>query len=518
MVRNDWILFACLAGILAFLFSDSLFHVILFHEQHQLFLFSGEYFRSHLADAGARLDYPASFIIQFFYYPWLGIVLFSLMLSGLYLFSRAVCVRVTGQSDPLQLALLLPLYLLVRYTSVDYPFARLTGLFLSLLLYWMASRTGKKMRYPLGAVVCLALCGLIGWKLPAIALASVVLPCLSALLLHRLLTSKKVTVVLTVVAVLLAFCTTSYHFVYSYNNRERVILETGQRVKDGDWDAVLRCASRYRGENQLIDYFRNMALFHTGRMPYDLLRYAQSFGAASLYLPWTGENRSAEYGHYLYEQLGYLNEAHHWAFESMVVNGETAPNLLNLIRYNIATGRPKVACRWINVLKQSLFYRRQAWTYERIVFSGAVPGLHALPHAEGGKARFTNVLNLGPELLFVCEREPDNRMAFEYLMSQLLLSNQVERFAANLHRYRRFDYPALPRLYEEALLVYKLGVDEATFARLGLPVGKETGQRFQAYYEAARQGDTARLRRDFGDTYWYYLNYRSIYGQKVRND
>lgn len=40
----------------------------------------------------------------------------------------------------------------------------------------------------------------------------------------------------------------------------------------------------------------------------------------------------------------------------MVVWGETAPHLLNLARYNLAVQRPQVAQRFINVLKQSLFY------------------------------------------------------------------------------------------------------------------------------------------------------------------
>lgn len=44
----------------------------------------------------------------------------------------------------------------------------------------------------------------------------------------------------------------------------------------------------------------------------------------------------------------------------MVVWGETAPHLLNLARYNIVNKRPEVAQRFINLLKQSLFYRGDA--------------------------------------------------------------------------------------------------------------------------------------------------------------
>ena len=62
-----------------------------------------------------------------------------------------------------------------------------------------------------------------------------------------------------------------------------------------------------------MEYFCNMALYHTGRMPYDLLKYPQNYGINSLFLPWVSDPRQSRYGHYLYEQLGYINEAQRWA-------------------------------------------------------------------------------------------------------------------------------------------------------------------------------------------------------------
>lgn len=297
--------------------------------------------------------------------------------------------------------------------------------------------------------------------------------------------------------------------------RERILIEAEICVKNGKWVEVLACCQRYRGQNQLIAYFTNMSLFHLGKMPYDLFRYPQPMGVESLYLPWKSDSRQSGYGHYLYEQLGYINEAHRWAFESMVVSGETAPTLINLIRYNIINGRPAVAMRFIRVLKQSLFYRKQAAGYEKIVYGGCVPGLKALKYIPEEKIRFANVLNIGPELRYLCERDSTNKMAFEYLMSNLLLGNQVVRWAENLFRIKAFSYPGMPRLYDEALLIYRLGVDDATFARLGFSVGRETEERFKDYYALYKKGDGSQLKKRFGDTYWYYLHFLSPYGNKI---
>lgn len=41
----------------------------------------------------------------------------------------------------------------------------------------------------------------------------------------------------------------------------------------------------------------------------------------------------------------------------------------------------------------------------------------ALENNKEHPARFANVINIGPELQYLCEQDTTNRMAFEYLMS-----------------------------------------------------------------------------------------------------
>lgn len=106
-------------------------------------------------------------------------------------------------------------------------------------------------------------------------------------------------------------------------------------------------------------------------------------------------------------------------------------------------------------------------------------------------------------------------MAFEYLMSNLLLSNQLIRFAENLKRIWAFSYPEFPRIYEEALYIYRLGVDEETFNKLGFKISPATEERFKTYYFLYQKKDMQELKNKFGNTYWYYLNFLSPYGNKI---
>lgn len=455
MKKINWLLFALLTGLLLFMFMDSLGYLFPYHEQQHLFLFSSAYLDIYLSEPGQLGEYLTNFVVQFFYQPFIGKITFAFLLSFLYLFPVSICTRMTGKQDMLYLPILVPLYFLIQFESVDFEINRITSLFFSLLLLYSLSFLPKKAAY-IAILPFSLLTGLtLGWIYPVAALSICTASSLSAVLLSRFMTTKKIYAGCTILCLGIYTTCTFYLFVHSYDMRERLLIEAENHIQKQEWEQVLSCAKKYKGENQLMDYFRNLALYQTGRMPYDLLNSQQSFGINSLFLSWTGDTRQSRFGHYIYEQLGYLNEAQRWVSESMVVYGETAPRLINLIRYNIANGRPEVAMRFIRKLKQSLFYRKQAEVYEKIAYTGHVPGLQTFPHQEGKKAHFTNVRNVGPELLYICEQDSTNQMAFEYLMSYLLLSNRLEQFAKNLPRIEAFNYPEMPPLYREALERYK---------------------------------------------------------------
>lgn len=498
------------------LLEGPMFYIPYYHEQHHLFLFTQTYLDSHLSAPGQLLGYLTDFCIQFFYLPHTGKGWFALLLSLPYLLNVTICHRLTRKHDLFLLALVPSLWLLIQYLSVDFPVAHIVGLDFCLLVYWaISSVKPNRLKLILFIPATAILYWICGWIYPVITLIIILIPMLSALSVTGYITNKKYRLATNLFSLLVYAGGTFYFFIFSYNMRERLIIEAEIHLKAGQWEQVIDCCRRYRGQNQLILYLNNIALYHTGKMPDNLFDYPQTMGVQSLYLPWKSDSRQTEYGHYIYEQLGYINEAHRWAFEAMTVFGETAPNLINLIRYNIVNHRPKVAMRFIRKLKHSLFYRKQAEKLEKHLSSGELTGLKTIPYDKDEKVRFANILNIGPELSYLCDKDSTNRMAFEYLMSDLLLSNQLVRFAENLKRIRSFSYPALPRIYEEALYTYRLGVDEDTFNKLGFDISPATEERFKAYYALYQRKDRQALKKQFGNTYWYYLNFLSPYGNKV---
>ena len=464
-------------------------NVLRYHEQHHLFRFTADYFRQTLSEEGL-LRYATNFVVQFFFHPWLGAMVMATLLTLVFVGVEGMLKRLLfGRALPLCLGLVPVLWLLFYTETTAHD------------LCWVV----------LSAVLIGG-----GWLLVALLSRFT-----SWLPLFRVQKpwSTKAQVISLLLTGMTALSVGYVGFVKHYPAKEGILLQTVFHARQGDWPAVLRYTQRYLDAgktNPLIAYFHTMALYHTGQLPARLFDYPASLGVQTLYFPWRGNASEAEFGGMLFEQLGLLNEALHWETEALVVDGPTAPHLVNLARYNIVLGKPRVAQVFIEQLKHTLFYRGQAKQLEQQLSAGRVPHLRdALRGAEREGVRFTNVQNLGPELQYLLQHDPHNRMAFDYLMAQLLLSNHVSLFAQQLPRIRAFHVAALPSCYEEALLIYQMGVDKATFARCGSTVSPDTRARFARYMQLTEQGNQPLLQQEFGRTYWYYLNYLSPYGHQV---
>ena len=107
----------------------------------------------------------------------------------------------------------------------------------------------------------------LGWIYPVVAvgmvLCSVMLSCLGGRLLKKGKLYKGLQLLMLGIYAVVTF----QLFVTSYRTRERLLVEAEQALRKKDWEKVIDCSNRFRGDSQLMDYFRNMALYQAGRMP-----------------------------------------------------------------------------------------------------------------------------------------------------------------------------------------------------------------------------------------------------------
>jgi hypothetical protein len=114
--------------------------------------------------------------------------------------------------------------------------------------------------------------------------------------------------------------------------------------------------------------------------------------------------------------------------------------------------------------------------------------------------------------LALLEKNPHNRMAFEFLMAYALSTARPEKIAAGLERLKGFSYPKIPRHFQEAMAI-------CTIAREGKPpisgytIDPEVVRRLEVFSQilsrAKSREDAARsaLALGFGDSYFFYFTF-----------
>ena len=111
----------------------------------------------------------------------------------------------------------------------------------------------------------------------------------------------------------------------------------------------------------------------------------------------------------------------------------------------------------------------------------------------------------------ICEEETGNYTTLDYYLSALLLEKKLDEFMKALtDMYQQEDTP-LPKYYQEAYYLYnRMHPDSKTYPQVA---DEEMDQRWETYTAeqtglAGTVGEGNRMRRKYGDTYWWYYQYR----------
>ena len=313
---------------------------------------------------------------------------------------------------------------------------------------------------------------------------------------------------------LLSFCVV--HF--TYDIKTEILLQVDYSVQKGDWKKALDYSFSYPGRNQLVLYYGNMAMFKTGQMG-DRMFHLPQAGVRGLWLDWKRNEITPFLGGELFYQLGYISEAHRWAFESMEAMGENPRSLKRLVTTSIITGDTSVARHYLNSLDRTLFYRKWAKHYSELLnHPRSVDNdkeIAEKKHLNLTTDIFADSKNNDIGLAQLLADHPDNRMAFEYLMAQKLLVKDIDGFVSLTGRIAELGFKRIPVHYEEAMLLY-MNHTGRNIVPEGYSISRETIDRFSAYFRALNNIGSDRkkasqiLFRDYGGTYWYYLNFINV--------
>jgi hypothetical protein len=322
---------------------------------------------------------------------------------------------------------------------------------------------------------------------------------------------KKHIVPITPVAVLAV----SLYFSYDKVQRQIVLLNYLSRQRQ--WSEVLELSKRLPKNiyNIYCNHDINRALYHAGRLGYDMLCFPQNPHAFLL----THEQEESSMTQLkmcdTFIELGNVNYAEKLASEFLVDKGDAGIVLEKLAWINIIKEQECAARIYLNALKKNLIYRDRADSMLSSLKSGFEPDEAAYIHQVNSYIRRNGNARLNKEsieevLMGLLGHNPRNRMAFEYLIACYLLAGQLDKIAENIGRLNYLGYKDVPTLYEEAMLIYygsrgqKLNLNK-------LNIKRETIERYNRFVQLCnsmqshnQQVVLQHMISEFGTSYFFY--------------
>ena len=574
MTRRQTTISAILSAtfvLLTFAFFNFLYpYHIHYQEQLQFFRFSTDYFLESVVVPGGLGDWISGFLVQFFYYAPLGALILSILLgliqfltwknmvkgsyasyplsflpaAAMFLFfggeenlitaavalvaslAAALClikIRKDRLRDIITVALIPVLYVMFGGISFITPVivginsaARRKGIKGNIIFagaaLMMAAVTVIIARlcapYPLDRLILGVHYHRFSYVIPLFAWISAILVPIAVLAAGVIRKDKAFALTLATVIIPAACLIPS-----SIDLDKEELFGYDFMTRMGQWNKILYAADKNKPESPIAVECINLALAKTGHLASDMFAFYQN-GTSGLLPKYVRDHFTPGPTGTVYYNLGMINTAQTFFFEAQ----EGIPDFQKSARFsqalaktNLLNGNHAVARKYINALKQTVFYRKWAEQTERLLDNPAL--IAAVPeyaHLLSVRIRSRDFLFSQDEmdsmlgLLYL--DNTTNTIAMNYLLAWCLLRKDLQRFM-ECHQLLQIGDDA--RHYQEAAILYwSLNHDSPE----GMPgfISRQIESRFAKFISDFRSGKNEEImQKEYGDTYWFYYCYRS---------
>lgn len=485
---------------------------ISYHEELQMFLCTGDYFSERLSLPGGMADYVSEFLISFFFYAQIGAGIIAALVVMVQLLSWFLIRRHSNSSLGFALSFIpamlvwavlgnpdilvsLPVAIIgvLALCCVAKPRVWLMAILLP-VTYWLFGTmfygmaiyftiwaiTEKRwatsitvvvltiaimvlsslwLNYPLYRV----LVGLNYYRFPTTLPYIMVVPMLVASLLPfvaqavaktaTFLAGKSMKVLVPAVVICVLPC---YLLVRNmYVKEVHDVLEYDYLVRTTQWNKVLLKAGKKSPDTPNTVVCLNLALQQTGRLPYAQFNYFQN-GSEGLLQSCERDFVSPVPTAEAMLRLGMVNAAQQYYFEAQ----EAIPNFRKsgrltrrLAETNLINGQYEVARKYLKMLQHTICYADWATKTEALLGNEKAINEHPV-YGEARKCQYTDdflfsdkEMDMMLGLLLV--KNPKNKMAYEYLMSYIILNRKLEHFYDYFQLGKDLGYKEPPTIYQD---------------------------------------------------------------------
>jgi len=301
----------------------------------------------------------------------------------------------------------------------------------------------------------------------------------------------------------------------------QTLIQLHAAAENEQWTEVLERALSLKREVYFLGVYWDVcrALYHTGRLPYDMFIYPQSpMGVDSILIAiedLAGPSVQLMQLSALTYELGLMNHSERFAYEAIELLEERPEILQRLALIASVKGQSEVVRTYLGALSKDPIYG--SWSRARRARLQSDPSLSSDPEVQRLRAammpedRIIGWLTIEETLKELQKSPGGNRMAYELLMAHYLLKGELEPLVSALDALERHGYSQMPKLYEEAALLYVMTTGR-TDALHGREISAATRERLEQFQRAlaqhgGRRGGQAAVARQFGSSYFYYYTF-----------
>ncbi|MDP1854389.1 MAG: DUF6057 family protein [Candidatus Omnitrophota bacterium] len=317
----------------------------------------------------------------------------------------------------------------------------------------------------------------------------------------------------------------------SFNKEENALLKIKYFSENKDWDGVLKEAKgvlpEFYQRNKPLYQTVFRALSYSGRLPYEQFNYPAYLllnmpypRPGSAIFKFVSPSEAAD----TCFNLGLVNHAELMSCWALELEGDLVSANKQLTMIYILKGNKKAARVVLSRIKKSLIYRKWAQSYLALLDDDDL--LLADSDIKLAKSRMIKSDDVKDDGLLIdiaykydyeavfkrlLSENPNNKMAFEYLMSYYLLMGETEKIVENLNRLNDFGYSGIPRNYQEAILMNMLKTGNTIIETKESVISEPLLQKYNYFDQVYRKSNFDKLSTYNAlkgkDRDYYYLYY-----------
>lgn len=265
----------------------------------------------------------------------------------------------------------------------------------------------------------------------------------------------------------------------------------------------------------------NLVMSKTGQLTEKAFEFLQITGSDAIHPDVEFQAEMSFVAADFYYDLGFITEARHWAYETLVFYPYNRRTMQLLVKIHLITREYSAARQYLDLLKSGFGSKKFIHEFEPVVLDTTLFGNY--PELAEKRSFIPAEDELRPSieerLKQLLAANPQNKKAYEFLMLFYLLESDAEKFMESYKSAGQY-FEKIPAVYEEALLTF--GKLHEIPIENQFSITAETKARFDEFSKIREQYKnstrTARnvLYKGFGSSYFYYREF--VYPNVIKPD